>query len=300
MRKTKEERIIEHGDYILKELHKVYEEGIGIDEYYKLLGEYKKLFRRYTKTIKLSDNMGNTIMGKNDTLSDNLEYTIHKARTKLMDNVKEHRKTKEASATYLSRIREYEDALKESYTKNKKLEKKISQYIKSYGEIQNIFESNTLNPKDSIKDINPKELNNMNINQLLSLELTKDNKEFILTKLALNNFDNMIETIEENSSLSNFLSGIYRYLSNSLKKDDIIFHSKEEEFYIITRNKSTTIIRSLMQKINKKRKVLGFDIQFTIGITQYNKDLDTKELFLNRCEKTFEEAKTSNMLIAVK
>jgi len=300
MQKSREEKIIEHGDDILSELEKVYKEGIGIDEYNKLLKEYKKLFRRYNKTIKLGDSMGSFVMGKNELLHDNLQYTISKARTKLMDNVVEHRKTKEVSSNYLIKIKEYEEALKLSYAKNKKLEKKITQYIKSYGEIQNIFEPTTDNPKDLIKNINPKELTNITINQLISLELSKDSDEFVLTKLALKNFDSMIETIEESSSLSSFLVGIYRYIENTLKKGDIVFHSKEEEFFVITKNRNANIIKSLVQKINQKRKVLGFDIQFTIGITQYNGSLDTTELLLKRCETAFFEANSTPSSIIIK
>lgn len=139
MRKSKEERLIEHGDEVLKELYKVYLEGIGIDEYYKLLKEYKKLYRRYEKIIKLSDNMGSEVMGQNESLNDNLQYTIKTARNKLLENVKEHRKTKEAYTTYKERIVLYDEALKESYAQNAKLERRLNSYIKHFGEINHTF-----------------------------------------------------------------------------------------------------------------------------------------------------------------
>lgn len=300
MRKSKEERIIEHGDYMLTELHRVYEEGIGIDEYYKLLKEYKKLHRRYEKMIKLSDNMGGGIMEKNDTLSDNLQYTIKTARTKLMDNVTEHRKTKETSSKFQNRTKELEDALKYSYEQNAKLEKQLKHYIKNFGLVQHNFNEDPSENEAIEISINPPSYKKMNIKQLISLELAKDKFDFVLVKIALNNFESMIATIEESSSINNFLLGTFKYLKNSLQKNDIIFHHHLEEFYVICREKKVQEVKSLMTKLNKKRKVLNFDIVFTIGITQFIIGKDTEEIFLRRCGHAFLEAQKNVSNISVK
>lgn len=300
MRKAKEERIIEHGDYMLKELHKVYEEGIGIDEYYKLLQEYKKLYRRHEKMIKLSDSMGSGIMEKNDTLSDNLQYTIKTARTKLMDNVTEHRKTKETSSRFQSRSKDLEDALKESYALNSKLEKQLQTYIKQYGVIQHSFSEDVNRNKNIELSINPVEYKNMSIKQVVSMELSKDKFDFVLSKISLNNFDAMIETIEESSSINNFLMGTFKYLKNSVQKTDIIFHHEMESFYILSRGKTNKEVQKMMEALNKKRKVLNFDIIFSIGITQFITGKDTEEIFLRRCDNAFLEAQNSDENIIVK
>mgnify|MGYP000126007333 CR=1 FL=1 len=300
MRKSKEERIIEHGDYMLKELHRVYKEGIAIDEYYKLLKEYKKLLRRHEKMIKLSDNMGGGIMEKNDTLSDNLQYTIQTARNKLMDNVTEHRKTKETSSLYHNKVKKLEEALKESYSINSKLDKQLKTYIKHYGQIQHSFSEELKTNKHVEFSINPKEYKNMNIKQVIAMELSKNRQNFVLAKICLDDFDKMIETIEESSSINNFLLGTYKYFKNSLHKNDIVFHSNMEEFYVICRDKKIQDVKSLMNKLNVKRKVLNFDIIYTIGITQFIDEKDTNDIFLRRCDNAFLAAQKANTNIVVR
>ena len=94
MRIRKEDRIIQNGSKISEELNRIYLEGICIDEYENLLDEYKKLYKRYEKTIKFSDNIENSIIHENESLSDNLDYTIKIARNKLFQNISEHKKTK--------------------------------------------------------------------------------------------------------------------------------------------------------------------------------------------------------------
>ena len=74
----------------------------------------------------------------------------------------------------------------------------------------------------------------MQIEQIIALELPKYKEGFILSKISLNDFMNMIDTIEESSSIDNFIFGIYKYLKNTFSKNDIIFHHKLEEFYIIS------------------------------------------------------------------
>ena len=300
MRKVKEEKVIEHSDGIMKELHKVYKEGIGVDEYSKLLTEYKKLYKRYHKTIKLGDTMGNQVMDKNELLQDNLQYTISKARDKLMDNVVEHRKTKEVSSNYRAKSKVYEDALRESYAENKKLEKKITQYVKTFGEIESNIKKTSTDSNNITKKINPREFDKITIEQLVSLELSKGKQEFVIINLALKNFNQMIETIEESSSLNNFLIGISKYIVNILDKSDIIYHFKDEEFFIITKDRNIDEINSLIQKLNQKRKVLGFDIQFTIGMTQYKDKEDTTETLLKRCKHAFFEAQEAPSAIVIK
>jgi len=299
MRKSKKKKNIEHGEKTLKELHNVYEEGIGIDEYYKLLKEYKRLYSRFGKTIKSSDSMGNEIMEKNDKLSDNLQYTIKTARTKLLGNVEEHRKTKEVTSSYHERIKKLEEALKESYADNAKLEKKMKYYIEHYGEVKNIFEE-AKKPNPTVKlQINPPAYKNMQIEQIIALELPKYKEGFILSKISLNDFMNMIDTIEESSSIDNFIFGIYKYLKNTFSKNDIILHHKLEEFYIISKEESVDKVKHIMITLNNKRDVLNFKIRFSIGITKFIEGKDTLEIFLRRCENAFLEAQDdkSNLII---
>lgn len=298
MRKSKEERIIEHGDKVLKELHKVYLEGIGIEEYYKLLKEYKKLNRRYEKTIKLSDTMGNGIMQENDSLNSNLQYTIKSARNKLLENVTEHRKTKESFSLYQEKIKKYEDALNESYSQNSKLQNKLNSYIKQYGEVHHSFneELDSPNSNESMS-INPIEYKNMDIRRIISHELAKESDRFILSKIKLNNFNDMIETIKENSSVTNFINGTYKYIKNCFNKKALVFHDKNEVFYIITTKQNTDLVKILMERLNVKRKVFGFTISFSIGITKFIEGKDTEEIILRRCTNALIESEENNRII---
>lgn len=302
MRQPKEERIIEHGSEILKELHKVYLEGIGIDEYYKLLQEYKKLYRRYEKTIKLSDNMGNEIMEQNDSLNDNLQYTIKTARNKLLENVKEHRKTKDAYTQYKELIKKYEVALDESYKENAKLEKKLNTYIKHFGEINHKFSEDLSTNKDQVSsagviDINPAEYKNMDIKKVLSLELSKHKNNLILAKISLKDFGKMRDVIEQNSSINNFIKGTLKYLKNVFDKDDIIFHDGLEVFYILILENDAKKAKTTLEKLNINRKIFNFTIKFAIGATKFVDGKDNKDTFLRRCESAFKESEENNKIV---
>lgn len=298
MRKSKEERLIEHGEETLKELHKIYLEGIGIDEYYKLLKEYKKLHRRYEKTIKLSDNMGSGIMEENDSLNDNLQYTIKTARNKLMENVSEHRKTKDSFGQYKEKIKKYEDALNESYVQNSKLQNKLNSYIKQYGEVNHSFNEELKSTNQNSKtDLNPEEYRNMDIKRVISLELSKESDRFVLSKIKLNNFDDMLSTIEENSSIPNFINGTYKYIKNCFNKKGIVFHDKNEVFYIITTKQDLDVVKKLMSKLNVKRKVFNFTINFTIGLTMFIEGKDTQEILFRRCTNAFIESEKNDEIV---
>ena len=79
-------------------------------------------------------------------------------------------------------------------------------------------------------EINPVEYKNMNIKNVLSLELAKDKSNLTLTKIKLKNFSEMQEAIEENSSITNFIKGIYKFIKNSFHQDCIVFHDELETF----------------------------------------------------------------------
>ena len=103
----KEEKVIKNSEKILKEAE---EKQIVISNfaYDNLLGEYKKLYKRYNKVIKIADAVGNEIMHNNDNLQENLNYTIKIAREKLLHTIAEHRKTKDTIQEYLEKIKELE------------------------------------------------------------------------------------------------------------------------------------------------------------------------------------------------
>ena len=291
MRKTKELRIIEDGEETYQELLQIYEDGIGATKFNNLLKEYKLVYKRQEKILKISDTTSTHIFKKNNSLNMSMKYIITSAQTKLIYNVKEHLKTKKTASKLRSQLKNFASILKDTLEENKKLEKKLHYYIKNYGEINHSF-------NEEIKDNNLKSLSlnsikykNMNIEQMLSLELSENKTNFILVKCSLDNFDLMIDTIIENSSINNFLQGTYRYLKNCFSKKDIIYHSNMETFYIIIRNKDLSIVKKIMANINNKRSVYNHNIVFTFGIAQFLEE-DTNEMFLRRCEDSYLKAKT--------
>ena len=139
MKTTRETKIITHGNHTLVELKAIHGEGIGYTEYKKLLKEYIKLSKRFSRVIKVSDSHGNGLMDKNDNLEGNLNYTIKKAREKLMENVTEHRKTKEFIEDYKVKYQNALEIINKYDIMKRDLEKLLDTYIEKYGKIDLVY-----------------------------------------------------------------------------------------------------------------------------------------------------------------
>lgn len=106
----KEDKIIKSSENILNEA-KTKTDKTLVPEYEILLTEYKKLFKRYTKVMKIADAVSNEIIHNNDSLQDNLNYTIKIAREKLLHTIAEHRKTKDELNQHVEKIKELENEI---------------------------------------------------------------------------------------------------------------------------------------------------------------------------------------------
>ena len=136
-RKTKEEKIVEHGEKVVEDFQDLYDkEARAVTEYNKLLDEYRRLNKRFNKIISMNDAVSKDVIVNNDNLKDSVDYTIKAAREKLLSNVAEHRKTKESSGMHITKIAKLEDALRQSYSENASLEKKIAYYIKKIEKVK--------------------------------------------------------------------------------------------------------------------------------------------------------------------
>lgn len=299
MSSSKEEKNIEHGDEVVKELHKVYKQGIAIVEYSKLLKAYKTLYKRYEKTIKLSDVMGNGIMQKNDNLIDNLQYTVKAARTKLMDNVIEHRKTKETSSRYLLKSKMLEDSYNMLFEQHSVNEKKLKYYIKTYGDISHNMYTQVSEKENTKFDINPPFYRNKTIKHALTLESPHDKTLFVLSKIGVKGFDKIVDKIVQVTSLNSFMLAISKYIGNYLDKNDFLFHHKMDEFYIISNKKSIEAIKELIDKLNTKREVMNFEVHFCAGVTKFIVNEDTEEMILQRCDYAFSKVKKETTSVVV-
>ena len=191
MRIRKEDRIIQNGSKISEELNRIYLEGICIDEYEKLLDEYKRLYKRYEKTIKFSDNIENSIINKNESLSDNLDYTIKTARNKLFQNISEHKKTKITLSSYKQELDQYKNVLDELILEKAIIQKKLNGYIKHFGEIKHQF-AQSVDDEIKLDNSKNKKLQNISLEKVLSLAFIDNEKDFILIKLELQDFEKII------------------------------------------------------------------------------------------------------------
>ena len=299
MRARKEDRIIENSTEVIKELNRIYLEGICINEYKKLLTEYKNLYKRYEKTIKVSDNIENSIMNKNDSLSDNLDYTIKIARNKLFENISEHKKTKVALSSYKQEIDQYKNILDELIIEKTNIQKKLNGYVKHFGEIKHEFAQSIDENKELNNKIN-KKLQNISLEKVLSLLFIDEEKDFILIKLELKNFEKITEIIKLNTSIKNFIEKIHMFIEYNLSKDSIIYYDENAVFYVVLANKNIEEAKVLESKLNSKRDIYNFQISFNFAISKFDKEKDSIPKIIDRCNMGLRESiKKNNNLIVV-
>jgi hypothetical protein len=299
MRIRKEDRIIQNSFEVTKELNRIYLEGICIDEYEKLLDEYKKLYKRYEKTIKVSDNIENSIINKNESLSDNLDYTIKTARNKLFENISEHKKTKNVLSKYKEEIDQYKNILNELTIERTMIQKKLNGYIKHFGEIKHQF-AVSIDDDKKLNNSKNKELQNISLEKVLSLAFIDNEKDFILIKLKLKNFRKITEIIKLNTSIKNFVERTHIFIGYNISKDSIIYYEENGVFYIVLINKKIEEAKALENKLNSKRDIYNFEISFNFVISKFEKEKDSIDRLINRCDMGLKETiKKDNDLIVV-
>ena len=299
MRTRKEDRIIQNGSKISEELNRIYLEGICIDEYEKLLNEYKRLYKRYEKTIKVSDNIEHSIINKNESLSDNLDYTIKTARSKLFQNISEHKKTKNALSKYKEEIDQYKKVLNELIAEKAIIQKKLNGYVKHFGEIKHQFVQ-SIDDENKLDNSKNNELQNISLEKVLSLAFTDSEKDFILIKLKLKNFERISEIIKLNASIRSFVEKTHIFIGHNISKDSIIYYEENGVFYIILINKKIEEAKALENKLNSKRDIYDFEINFNFAISEFKREKDSISRLINRCDMGLKEViKKDNNLIVV-
>jgi hypothetical protein len=299
MRHSKEQRVINHSQTILEKLEKVSSNGSVTVEYKKLFEEYKKLNRRYEKTMKQADSMGNSVMQKKDSLSDNLSHTIKVAREKLMDNIVEHRKTKESSNKYMLKLKMLEKSYDELYEQNAVNEKKLKLYIKNYGNLKETFYTKESEKESTKLDINPPFYRNKKIHQVILLESPQDKSNFVLAKIGLKDYDKVLSHVEQVSSVNTFLLAISKYIKSYVnEKEGFLFHHREDEFYLLS-YKDVATVKEFVETLNTKREVMDIQVSFIATITKFIEEEDTEEIILQRCDYAFSKLRkgTKNIML---
>lgn len=292
MRIRKEDKIILDGEEMIKELNRIYLKGICIDQYSKLLEEYKKLYKRYEKTIKVSDNIENSIMHEKESLNDNLDYTIKMARSKLFENINEHKKTKNTLLNYKEKTDQYKNVFEELISEKISIQKRLDIYIKSYGEINHEFSDRFENSERLNKDIRNtrnKSFQNISLERVLSLAFVDKEKDFILIKLEMNDFMEISKAIKSNISIKSFIEKIQMFIENNLSKDSVVYYDENGVFYVALIDKKIEDAKLLENKLNKKRNIYNFELSFNIVISEFEKDKDSIPKLINKCDIEFQK-----------
>lgn len=294
MRKTKEEKVIAKSYKVLQELVHIYKDGLGVKDFQYLLEEYKKLNRRYIKTIKLSDKMGHGIIKENSKLSDNLEYTVKTARSKILENITQHRKTKEKSSFFEAQLKRNDLQINILKEKNANLEKKLKLYERKFGSLNKAPE--VIQVKEEEKKFEPL-IEEDQLRVSISNELEKDDS-FYLCKISLKNLAQMTKNIEKITSMIEFSETMGKFLRNNLMKDDIVINYSVETFYLIIKREDEDKVVSIITNLNKKRIVLDLPIEFIIGFTKCNDNRkENYDTVIKRCNAAYTSAKEKDKIV---
>ena len=301
-RKTKEEKIFEHGLSVVEDFITLYDnEARAVVEYNKLLHEYGKLNKRFNKIIRINDSVSKDVIVNNESLKDSVDYTIKIAREKLLQNVSEHRKTKEILSQSLNNDKEKDKVLKnkleEAYIQISKLERELelSRNTNKTSTAHNAFQKRT--DEDLTLEINLPKYKNFSYEEILTKEMTKAiNAEtnLVIAKLTIDNFSEIKLDIEEHGNISTFLRGTVKYLHVSLGNDNIVYFSHHNIFYLLFPSMTIEQAKTKIDIANIKRKLSRTTITFSVGVTEYNDKADTFESINKRCDLANEEASLGN------
>lgn len=284
--KTKEDKVIEKSQIALDDLNKLYNhDDRAVVEYTKLFDEYKKLFKRFNKTIKMNDSNGLSIIKNTESLKDTVDFTIKKAREKILYNASEQRKTKEL----------FGEKIAESNETIKQLQKKLDIAHHKIAELETKYSGKGLNsPYPSIADeINLPIFKDLSWNDLLAKEIeTAQNfkKELYVAKLTIDNFEQISTSLEDSGTVTGFYKAIVRYLTITLGKNTLVYYSHDNVIYLIFNSIGESQIKEKIQKLNSKKRFNNIVIFFSVGIVRFDRDNDTFETINKKCSIANENA----------
>lgn len=294
-RKSREEKFLDYSEAVVKDLEKLYDDnGRAVIEYRKAMDEYKKLFKRFNKTINMNDSIGKSVIENNENLKGSLDYTISAAREKLLHNVSEHRKTKEKLSQILDDEKKSSKSVKSeldlAYFRISELEKQVEDLKKGKGSVTNVFEKR--DNSGSKIDINLDEFKKFSYKDLLENEIKKASlrkTSLYLVKLTIDNFDIIKSQIEQHGSISGFLKGNVKFISLTIGKQAIVYYSHNNIIYIMFPNVDLETIISKLEKLKVKRKLEDINITFSMGLAEYSED-DNFETLNSKSDNLNEEA----------
>jgi len=272
IRKSREEKTMEHGDIIVEDLKILYTtDSEAYKEYKKLLNEYKKVTKRFSKTVSMSDSVGKHVIMKNETLKENVTYTVQKAREKILYNIEEHRKTKKVLAKYSDTGKNNIATLENEIRDLKKYIVQLESKSNRTNEVHHQFDEDSVE-QINVKDINSDELKNISYQKILTKYITfiKEKKiNFSVAKLSIDDFNEKIKFLNsENSTSNTIIKVLYKFFITGLGSKNIVYYSGDNIFYFLFPNSDSQESKNFIDKINVKRKLLNVTFTFSIGITQ--------------------------------
>ena len=94
--------------------------------------------------------------------------------------------------------------------------------------------------------------------------------------------------------MENYLKSIYKYLTNSVEKSDIVFYFKNEKFYILSDKTNIDEFSANLIKLNARKQV-----SFKFGVSKFLES-DNVFSFLSRCNQALEESKVLKIDLQIK
>ncbi len=104
---------------------------------------------------------------------------------------------------------------------------------------------------------------------------THNTDNLYLAKLTIDNFTDIKSKIEKEGNIRSFLRGVTKYLDNLLSSSCVVFHLKDDVFYLVFCNLSLEEIQSKIDIANIHRNLNDDIITFSIGLCQYFYNEDT-------------------------
>jgi len=287
-RKSREEKTIDHGEIVVDDLKKLYtENSTAFIEYEKLFKEYKKISKRFNKTLNISDTVGKGVLDDNEKLQDNLEYTIEKARDKILYNIEEHRKTKEVLAKATESERETINRLKRELRDLRQYTVKLEHELNKESDLSHEF----YETEDIVKpnEINPTNLHNKSFEKIVQQYLDKGILPTTIAKITVDDFKNQYSQIKDfGSDKVSILKVFYKFFSSTIGTKHIVYYFGNNVFYIFFNKHTVENTNELIKLINVPRKISNVTFTFSIGITELQNE--SYNTFIQRLDSSNDTA----------
>lgn len=287
-RKSREEKVIEHGEIIVDDLKRLYSENSeAYMEYSHLFKEYKKLSNRFSKTLKLSDTSGKGVIDHNEQLKENIHYTVEKAKTKILYNIEEHRKTKETLAKVTENESEIVGKLKRELKDLRQYTIKLEHELNKESDISHEFQETEQIVKPN--DINPTNLHNKSFEKIIKQYLEKGIRPTCVAKVSIDDFKNHYNQMKNfGSDKVSILKVFYKFFNSTLGAKHIVYYFGNNIFYIILNSQSLKDAITHIETINIPRTISNISFTFSIGLTPLFEEEYTE--FVKRVDQAHEEA----------